>query len=246
MSIRNATRRLAVAAAAAAALATVCTLSLAAPAFASSPASGTNCGTQAGGNGFPDCATPAESYTAGTPFSSGQYINVDVPANTVLTPGEGISILECEDPGGLAANDPTSISDCDGNTHQGDTVTVGTSSSPNGAGSVTYNANPTAGTGYQVYALPDTLIGDAADSPTVCNASNWCVLYIGPPQTSFSAPYYLSQPFLVNPTPGDTGADPGDGTPEAPLAIGLPLAGMAMMGGLTVMRRRRRSSASNA
>jgi hypothetical protein len=39
------------------------------------------------------------------------------------------------------------------------------------------------------------------------------VLFIGEDQENFSgSPYYFSQPFFVNPTAGDTGANPGDGS----------------------------------
>jgi len=93
--------------------------------------------------------------------------------------------------------------------------------------------------------LPDALIGDTGASSTTCNTTHYCVLYIGQNQENFSgAPYYLSQPFLVTPTAGDAGTNPGDGTPEAPLAIGLPLAAVGMIGGVTLVRRRRHTKAT--
>ena len=38
----------------------------------------------------------------------------------------------------------------------------------------------------------------------------------------------------------DAGANPGDGTPEVPLAIGLPLAALGVFGGWSLRNRRRR------
>ena len=69
------------------------------------------------------------------------------------------------------------------------------------------------------------------------------MLYIGTGgtgDTGFSAPHVWSQAFVINPTAGNTGANPGDGTPEVPLALGLPLIASGVVGGSVLYSRRRR------
>src|SRR5579871_1745578 len=85
MSIRKVKRTLVASAAAAAA---ACGFSLLA--FAGS-AGATQTGT----------ITPVGPYTAGTPFSSGQIVEVKVPSG--LNSGQTVAIEECADPGGSAA-----------------------------------------------------------------------------------------------------------------------------------------------
>jgi len=191
MSIRNASGKLATIVATAVLAGSIAGLALVSPSFAGSgPANGTQ---------VPNSAVPAETVTAGTPFSSGQVIKVQIPTNSNLTPGARVNILECADPGGTVANLPGDVSGCDNYTANGDTVLVQSD------GSVMYS-------NYTVYALPDPGIGDTGTSPE-CDLTAECVLFIGQDQTNFaSAPYYFSQPFFVNPTAGDTGANPGDGS----------------------------------
>jgi hypothetical protein len=185
------------------------------------------------GSQVPGSAIPltGSTYTHGAPFSSGQTIQVDIPANTVFAPGAGINVLEC----GLGTGGalPTSPSQCDGNTIQGSTITACNSSCSAGAGSFDY-------TQYTIYALPDSIsLGETSDHTPVCNVSNPCVLYIGENQNDFTQPHVWSQTFVVKPTSGDTGANPGDGTPEAPLAIGLPILAIGIIGGTLFLRKRR-------
>jgi hypothetical protein len=78
-------------------------------------------------------------------------------------------------------------------------------------------------------------------------APNQCVIGIFAANPSpaagngFAFPHLFSAPFQVIVGDGtDTGANPGDGTPEVPLAIGLPLAALAVFGGFTIRNRRRR------
>ena len=40
----------------------------------------------------------------------------------------------------------------------------------------------------------------------------------------------------------DSARNPGDGTPEVPMAILLPLSAMGLLGGAVLIRRRRRSA----
>jgi len=224
--------RLRYAALAGAITAMVALLFSAAPAFASGPAAGSK---------VPGSAVPIGKYTPGTPFSSGQVIEVKIPPNKTLTPGAGIRILECGAPRGAL---PTQPSDCDGTTIQGNTVLV------NPDGSVDYKRTATT-TGYTVYAVPDAVsLGEPPDSQPVCNLSHECVLYIGQNQLDFTAPHYWSEPFKVRPTPKDTGAEPGDGSlvaaptsggggANALLTIGLPIVVVVAGGALLVLRRRR-------
>lgn len=171
---------------------------------------------------------------AGTPYSAGQTIEVTVPANTVLSTTGAVKIIECSDPGGGTAGLPTSVADCDpAETIQGGAIT------PAADGSFTFK-------NYQVTNLPDSNL--APTSPITCGTSiDPCVLYIGDNYNNFSgAGYFLSQPFQVQDKDGNgDGADPGDGTPEVPLAVGLPLAAAGLFaGGLAI--RRRRSNRANA
>jgi hypothetical protein len=215
-------------------MSTVLALCFAAPAFASGPRASTK---------VPGSAVPIGKYTSGTPFSSGQVIAVKIPPNSTLTPGAGIKILECSAPGGAVPTDP---SQCDGETVQGDTVLV------NKDGSVDYT-HTRIDSGYTVYALPDFhSLGESKHGLPVCNATHLCVLYIGQNQLDFTVPHYWSQPFEVTPTPGDTGARPGDGarnptqganSSNALLTIVLPIVVVLVVGGSFVFLRRRRKSA---
>jgi hypothetical protein len=218
MSFRHVTRRVATCIGAVAVTGMVSALGFTTPAFATGPASGSE---------VPGSALPIGTVSSG-PFSSGQVIEVKIPTNSTFPSGAGINIEECAAPGGVAPTDPAT---CDGVTHQGDTVDAASD------GSVDYS-------NFAVYALPDPSIGDTGTQP-VCDLSNECVLFIGENQNDFTMPHFFSQPFSVKPTPGDTGANPGDGTPEAPLAIGLPLAAAGVIGGTLFLRRRRHATVSS-
>ena len=200
--------------------------------------------------------------TPGTPYSSGQTITVTGIANSTLNntslgdacvPGQFVAptctgsnptgtasgvfyIEECTDPGGLVANLPNSASGCEAAT---DDVSV--SKTTNGS---FYDS------GFTVYALPDPgTLGSASMTGTCGVAPNQCVIGIfgANPQSGngFSYPHLFSAPFQVDKqadfgTGAESGLNPGDGTPEVPLAIGLPLAALAVVGGFTIRSRRRR------
>lgn len=206
MSIRAVSRRVAAGAVATAVTGAIFVWSFATPVFAETFNSGVE---------VAQSATPSGTYSLGAPFSSGQAVQVQIPANSVLQPGHAVNILECSDPGGSPANLPTSIADCDGNTIQGPTVLV------NGDGSVNVS-------GYPVYALPDVNIGDTPTQTPVCNVSNPCVLYIGQAQNDFTQPHVFSAPFVVAPNASDDGANPGDG------GTGTVVAGVAFSATVTV------------
>jgi hypothetical protein len=189
------------------------------------------------GQSVPDSAQPVGSFTAGSPFSSGQGINIVVPANSVFVATTTVNILECSAPNGVI---PTTPAACNGDTIQGPSV------NPNSDGSINYQ--DATGSLYPVYFTPDSAIGDTASSPQCGNtAATECILYIGEDQNDFTQPHVWSQPFFVNPTAGDTGANPGDGNlPEVPLAILLPLAALGIMGGTVAVRRRRSAARADS
>jgi hypothetical protein len=200
--------------------------------------------TSAGASGsqVPDSAVPLGSYTPGTPFSSGQIIKVVIPANSVLPPDGFASIYECADPGGLPANDPTptSADQCDPESIQADTVQIQSD------GSVDYED-------YGVLSLPNTDtgpngLGESPGGTPICDTTHECVLLISGMPTfgmlptlsdQLAGPHYFSQPFQVAPDAGDTGVDPGDGTPETPYALALPVLAFGLIGAAIVIRRRK-------
>ncbi|MGO9027038.1 MAG: beta strand repeat-containing protein [Acidimicrobiales bacterium] len=154
----------------------------------------------------PDPVT-GDTVTPGTPFSSGQTIKVTVPAESVLSLTGNVEILECAAPNGVLPTQPTQ---CDPNTKSADTII------PNPDGSFSISD-------YPIYALPDvTSLGESPTGTPVCSntAATECVLGFFDNYNSFTSPYLLSQAFYINPTAGDTGADPGDGS--APSAATAP------------------------
>jgi len=187
--------------------------------------------------------TTIGTVTTGTPYSSGQEINITVNPNSTLSlsnletygfTGEpSMKAEECDDPGGTTAGLPaTPLNNCD-------SQTLDSTSAVNADGSFSIND-------YTVYWLPDNAtFGEPSDQlPTCGTAPNYCVLYLGPAQTNFADPHLWSAPFLITNNGDDGGENPGDGTPEAPLVIGLPLLGLAVGGSTLYLRRRRRSHAA--
>jgi hypothetical protein len=164
------------------------------------------------------------------PFSSGQYIDVKVGPNRMLKPGRHVSIEECAAPGGAI---PKSANQCDRRTIQTDRVVDGSD------GSVSYQ-------GYPIYALPDAaILGEKPWHQPACDLTHPCVLFVGQighhghdGHDSFD-PQVWSLPFYVNPTAGDTGANPGNGLPEVPYVLALPALAFGMFGGMVWIRRRR-------
>jgi len=199
------------------------------------------------------------TVTPGTPYSSGQTITVSGIANSVLSnanlaankvPGQytlvggnpvpsgatgDFYIEECTDPGGSIGSIASSASGCESAT---DDFTV----SKTNDGSFTDSS-------YTVFDLPDPgTLGSATMSGKCDVAPNQCVLgiFATNPQSGsgFSYPHLFSAPFQVDQQADfgsgfETGINPGDGTPEVSLAIGLPLAALAVFGGWTIRNRRR-------
>ena len=160
------------------------------------------------GSIVPDAAVPLGSVTPG-PFSSGQGIDVVVPANSLFSPTANILIVECSAPLGIP---PTLPSACNGDTINGNSI------EPNADGSLDYQAET--GLTYQVFATPDSAIGDQSSSPACGEtAATECILYIGNNQNDFTQPHVWSQPFFITTDAGDQGSNPGDGTaPVTPTA----------------------------
>ncbi len=184
--------------------------------------------TLTSGEQVPGTALGVSPFTAGTPFSSGQNIEVKVPANNLFTSTESVLVVECNAPNGVL---PTLPSACDTNTNYGNTIL------PNADGSFDIKD-------YPLYSLPSASFGETASNPTLCDLSHQCVLYIGLSTQDFTQPHIFSQSFVVAPNAGDSGVNPGDGTPEFPLAIGLPLAAAGILAGTAVYRRRRSARAA--
>jgi hypothetical protein len=235
MFIRQAVRRVAVVVASVSTVSALSIALMAGPAGAAPPTQGSI---------VPNSAVPVDgNFTAGTPFASGQNIDVTVPANSVFTSTtQDINILECSAPNGVP---PTSPNSCDGNTINGPTVTV------NGDGSFDFEA--ATGQAYQIFATPNAALGETPSGVACGNtAATECILYIGVQQSDFTQPHVWSQPFFITAngtnsgTPaGDGSANPGNGLPEVPFAILLPIAAMGAIGGTVLIRRRRLNRVSS-
>ncbi|HEV3131754.1 MAG TPA: Ig domain-containing protein, partial [Acidimicrobiales bacterium] len=168
-------------------------------------------GPGASGNTIPGAAAAQSPFTSGT-FDSAQPIDVVVPANSILTPGATIFILECAAPNGV---NPSNTSSCDGNTgYDGGTISVNGDGSIDVTGGSSASAQP-----YKVFALPDHVsLGESPAGTPKCGqgAANECVLYIGQGgggDPGMSQPHFFSQAFQVHTDPTDSGTlNPGDGT----------------------------------
>jgi hypothetical protein len=179
------------------------------------------------GSIVPGAAVPVTPFTAGTPFSSGQEINVVIPANSLFVPTSSVNIVECAAPDGVP---PTLPLNCDGNTIQGPTIL------PNSDGSINLDSE---GDGlYTLYALPDTItLGESSSNQVTCGdtAATECVLYIGDNQGDFTQPHVFSQPFYIDPNTTDSGTPGGDGSAPAsstaqPTSVSTSLSGGGQSG----------------
>ena len=232
MSVRHAARRVAVSLATTAAAGAFAALAFAVPTAA--PAGATTACSNSGDQCLSAAQPRSQDSPTPGPFSSGQNINVVIPANDTFSSTDGlgnntsnINVLECSAPNGVI---PTNPAACDGNTIQGNTIL------PASDGSFTYD-------NYTVYALPDSIsLGEGSSGPQCGDtAATECMLYIGNNQGDFTKPHLWSQPFFVAANADDGGENPGDGTPEVPLAVILPVSAMGLLG-VTVLIRRRRAS----
>ncbi|MGP8060627.1 MAG: beta strand repeat-containing protein, partial [Acidimicrobiales bacterium] len=149
----------------------------------------------------PGAAAPVSPFTANTPFSSGQNINVVIPANSTLPPNANVDIVECSAPNGVIPTDP---SQCDGETIQGASI------HPQSNGAI--NLHTQTHSYFTLYALPDFATLGETSGPA-CSLTTECILYVGDNNNDLTQPHVWSQPFYINPNAGvDSGANPGDGS----------------------------------
>src|SRR5580700_6514526 len=166
------------------------------------------------------------SVNAGTPYDSGQTIEVSVQANNMLSnatlcaiptlgqtcgnPTGFYYIEECVDPGGLAANLPTTPNGCEHGT-------LDESQPKSTDGSLD-------DTGFLVYHLPAAATLGAPNMVGKCDVSpNQCVvgIFAADPQSGngFSFPHLFSAPFNISAGDGTNSGDhPGDGSPPTAAA----------------------------
>lgn len=192
--------------------------------------------------------TTIGTVTPGTPYSSDQGLDLVVQPNSVISEptlaADGLGttghyfLAECTDAGGTAANLPTAPKNCE------DATIVRTPWSTTGGFSLTA-ADP-----FIVFDLPDPTTLGPPTMTGVCDvAPNECVvgIFVVNPYNAaaFTDPHLFSAPFQVTASDGlDQGDNPGDGTPEAPYAVALPLLAVGLMGGTVLVRRRRSAKAS--
>jgi hypothetical protein len=166
------------------------------------------------------------------PIPSGQIIDVKVAPNTMLKPDRTLSIEECSAP--LRRWMPLR-DQCDPRTRQADQFHA----RRNGAASYA---------GYLLFALPDRFtLDESRRHRPICDLTHPCVLVVGwgfaesgqDEDGDDAGNYVASLPFYVSPTPGDTGGDPGTGTPEVPYVLALPVLAGGILGGMVLVRRRR-------
>jgi hypothetical protein len=213
---------------------TVATVLLSFSAALVAPASGATAAAP-GGSG----STPAPAISTGAPlvalvtnapngpFSSGQYIEVKLGPNSVVKPHSRVYIEECDPPTG---GTKSWRRECDRRTRQSDEIRASAD------GSVDYP-------NYPIYALPDkTILDESSRHRPRCDLTHACVLFVGQDLEDVGH-QVLSLPFNVNPTPGDTGANPGNGVPEAPYVLALPVMALGIFGGSVFIRRRRSAAA---
>jgi hypothetical protein len=143
-----------------------------------------------GGNASPTVGAGGRPIVVMTPspgsssYRDAQQIQLSVGPNKYFVPYTRIVVLECADSGGQTSNLPKSDVGCDGNTVQGFSILV------NKDGSFSTDH-------YQLFSLPNTVLGEPADNRPVCNQSQTCVLYVGQDQTNFTAPKVFSAPFTI-------------------------------------------------
>jgi hypothetical protein len=177
------------------------------------------------------------TVTTGAPYSSGQGLELVVQPNSVIS--GTVWVEECTDSDGSVANLPTGPSNCEAATLVGPVPVSG-----NGGFSLGGS-----GPAFTVYDLPDPGTLGIPTMTGKCDvAPNECVfgLFESRPNGSsgtaaFAGPHLFSAPFQVTVGDGtDLGDNPGDGTPETPYVLALPLLAFGLLGlaGLRLRRRR--------
>lgn len=161
-------------------------------------------------NGTVTLQAASGKSVATNPLVHHQLVTVSVAPNSTLSLSSleaagfpsgavAIKILECADPGGLAANLPTNETMCEPETID-----------PNGTaqrdGSMTL-------ADYTIYALPDPADLGVSNG-TVCDMEHQCVLGIFSNQKDFTKPHLFSVPFQTAST-GTSGGAASTSTPSA-------------------------------
>jgi hypothetical protein len=130
----------------------------------------------------------------GWTFHDGQSVNISMGPNKFFLPYLRLIILQCSDPAGKVANLPTSAGvNCDVDTVQSGSLI------PNPSGSFSW-------TGYTIYRLPSKALDEGPTSLPQCDATHYCVLYVGDNYNDFSKPKVFSHPFLVLPSTSTGGS----------------------------------------
>ncbi len=142
---------------------------------------------------------------AAATYANGQTVSVSVGPNSLFQPHSRVNILECADPGGTAAGLPTSISTCDENTVQSDTVLVQSDGS--------FSESD-----YALYAIPNITLGEQANWQPVCNQTHKCVLFVGENQDDFTQPKVFSAPFSFTSTAPTLAPRAATTTPTDPVS----------------------------
>jgi hypothetical protein len=145
-------------------------------------------------------AVPTVTIPAG-PFSDGQTITVSgtgFPDHSADP--SGVQILQCADPMGLPANLPVDASTCEGTTIN--PLPVNT------------DAQGRFTTPYVLSALTT----QGGKSSIVCDASNYCVLWVGQDynQQFTSGPHAFSRPFEISPAATSSSGTTSTSTPGSP------------------------------
>ena len=172
-------------------------------------------------------AVPGRAYGAGStgtvtaptapagPYTDGQTITVSGTGFSTRASGNTMQIIECADPDGTAANLPQDNSSCDVTTENSNSIVPATD------GSFTDQ--------YPITALNTAVSGGGYESNIDCNATNYCVLWIGEDEVNnftgtTDQPVAFSPPFLVNPAGAGGGSttttDSGQTTGGGPPAVG--------------------------
>ena len=127
------------------------------------------------------------------PYADGQTITVSGTGFATRASGNTIEIIECADPDGTPTNLPQDNSSCDGTTENSNTIVPATD------GSFTDQ--------YPITELDTVVSGGGYESNINCNATNYCVLWIGEDDVNnftgtTDQPVAFSPPFLINPASG--------------------------------------------
>ncbi len=167
-------------------------------------------------------ASPQVTMPAGNPHNNQTWTVTGSGFPSRSSDPAGVQILECADPHGNLANLPTSASSCDGATQ--DPLPVYTDAAGNITDRYTFVA----------------LSGLHGTSNIACNATNYCVLWIGVDYNNefLGGPHAFSNAFRIG------AASPAAGGSSAGVWIVIAVVVVLGGGALVVVRRRRATGAT--